>query len=103
LTSFVREGVAALEDFADGIAELNPPEELQDLQDRTVSAMRAGTDVLNDVVSDLGNTSTMQEAQTILAEAPAQQPFDSMAAVCFEAQAMADDAGVDVDYDCAEE
>jgi len=101
--SFTQDGAVALEDFIDGIAELNAPDELAEFQDRAVSAGREAIESLNDVVSALGDVSTEAELQAVLAEGGTQEPFDRLNAICFEAQALADDAGVDVDYDCEQE
>ncbi len=93
-------GSAALRVFVDGLAELNAPAELADLQDRAVSAGRAAGDSLNDITTALGDVSTGGGLEAVLAGGATREAFDRFRAICFEAQTLADDAGVDVAYDC---
>jgi ABC-type glycerol-3-phosphate transport system substrate-binding protein len=105
IVSSTEAGTATLEDFIDGVAELNPPDELTEWQDQFVSAGRAAVDAQNDFVSALGEASTEAELQTIAQEAfqQLQEPFGKLDALCVEAQGSADDAGVEVDYNCEDE
>ena len=103
LTAFVEDGAAALEDFVDGFAALSPPEELNELQDEAVSAGEAAIGVLNDLVGDLSGVTSMDEAQEVMAAAPTFEAFENLNAFCFEAESLADEAGVAVDYDCDDE
>ena len=52
------DGSATLRVFVDGLAELNAPAELAELQDRAVSAGRAAVDSLNEITAALGDAST---------------------------------------------
>lgn len=100
---FTQDGSATLEGFVDGMAELNAPDDLTEFQDRAVSAGRAAIDSLNDITTALGDVSTDDELQAVLMEGDTQEAFDRFNAICFEAQTLADDAGVDVDYECEEQ
>ena len=101
--SFTEDGAVVLEDFVDGIASLNAPDELIDFQDGAVSAGQAVIDSLEQVLSALGDVSTEEELVAVLAGAGTQEPFGRFNAICLEAENLAEDAGVDVDYDCEQE
>lgn len=100
---FTADGAGALEDFGDGVDALSPPDDLQNLHDRVVTAMRAGVDSLNDVVSALSDVSTEEEFRSVLMAGGTEETFERMAAACKEAQSAADDAGVDVEFECGED
>lgn len=101
--SFTEDGSGALEGFVDGIAELNAPSELTEFQDRAVSAGRAAIDSLNDMTTALSEVSSEDEFEAVLAGGDTQEVFDRFNDICYEAQSLADDAGVVVDYECEEE
>jgi hypothetical protein len=91
-------GVVAMEDFVNGIEQLNAPDDLVEFQDRAVSTGRETTDSLNDWVTALDDITTQDEF--VDSFNPVGEAFERFNDLCYEAQGLADDAGVDVTYNC---
>jgi hypothetical protein len=99
---FTEDGVVVVEDFVNGIEQLNAPDDLVEFQDRAVSTGREAIDSLNDLVAALDDVATEAE-QFALIESVYSETFGRLNDLRFEAQGRADDAGVDVTYDCGDE
>jgi hypothetical protein len=97
---YTEDGVVVLEDFVNGFEQLNAPDGLRDFQDRSVTAGRQAIDTMNELVTALDDVTT--EAGLIDSYEPVGEEFERFNAICFEAQGRADDAGVDVAYDCGD-
>ena len=95
---WAEDGVVVLEDFVNGYEQLNAPDDLSEFQDRAVSTGREAIDSLNDWVTALDDVTT--EAEFVDSFDPVGEAFGRFNEICVEAQGLADDAGVDVTYDC---
>lgn len=92
-----------LEDFIDGIDALNAPEEAQELQDTAVSAGRAAIDGFSDLIDEVNEAETEEDFADLVTGSNLESIFEEFGDVCEEAQAVADDNDIDVDFGCGEE
>ena len=101
--SFFDEGAAAIEKFVEGIADIDPPAEAEDLHDRVVEAGRTVVELFSDAINEIEEISTEEEFEALFEDSAIEDAFDRFTAVCLEAQAMANDNGIDVEFNCDEE
>ena len=90
--------VVVVKDIVNGYEQLNAPDDLTEFQDRAVSTGREAIDSLNDLVTALNDVTTQDEL--VNSFGPVGEALGRMNEICIEAQGLADDAGVDVTYDC---
>ncbi len=90
--------VVVLEEFVNGIEQLNAPDDLVEFQDRAVNTGREAIDSLSDWVTTLDVVTTQDEF--VYSFNPVGGALERFNEICVEAQGLADDAGVDVTYNC---
>lgn len=80
---------------------LNPPAEAEAAHDEFVSAGFAMSDAFDEVVEELGDAESMEDAFGVMSDTPDLQAAEERSNnACAALQAVADDAGIDADMDC---
>ena len=101
--SFFDEGAAAIENFVEGIADIDPPAEAENLHDRVVEAGRTVVELFSNAIDEIEEISTEEEFEALFEDSAIDDAFDRFTVVCLEVQAMANDNGFDVEYNCDDE
>lgn len=93
-----------IDEFIDGLEDLNAPDETADLQAEAVSAGREVANVVHDAVDEARGAESMAELEDFFALFETDQAvFDRFTQVCLNAEQMAADNGITVDYNCEDE
>ncbi len=101
--SFFDEGAAAIENFVESIADIDPPAEAENLHDRVVEAGRTVVEQFSNAIDEIEEISTEEEFEALFEDSAIEDAFDRFTVVCLEAQAMANENGIDVEYNCDDE
>ena len=101
--SFFDEGAAAIETFVEGIADINPPAEAEELYDEVLEAGRTVVELFGNAVDQVEEATTEEEFEALFENSAIEDAFDRFDAACDDAQAFADDRGISVDFNCGDE
>jgi hypothetical protein len=88
---------AAVDTFEEGLRDLSPPEDLEDLHDEYVAAVDEFTDFLEDASEDLEEGAPIDELQNVLF-ADGNDPFVEIERVECELVGIADEAGITLEF-----
>lgn len=101
--SFFDEGAAAIETFVEGIADIDPPEEAEELYDEVLEAGQSIVELFGDAFGQIKEATTEEEFEALFENSAIEAAFDRFDAACEDAQAFADDRGISVDFNCGDE
>lgn len=95
--------VTAVDTFEEGLRDLNPPEDIEDLHDQYVAAVDEFTDFLEGASEDVEEGAPIDELQNVLF-AGDNDPFVDIEAIECELVGVADEAGIALEFlSCPEE
>jgi hypothetical protein len=92
-----------IDEFIDGIEDLNPPDEAADLQDEAVSAGREAAQAFQDILDSAADAASLDELFALFDTAETNPAFERFDEVCLDAEALAADNGISVDFSCEQE
>ena len=92
-----------IEEFVDGIDGLNPPDEAVDLHEEAVSAGRELVEALREVIDATDSPASLEEFFAPFESVEFQAAENRFTQVCLDAEQLAADNGISVDFDCDED
>ena len=94
--------VALVEEFIDGLADLEPPDEAADLHAEAVDAGRDVEDAFNGLLDQAQDAGSIDELFGTFESGEFDEVFARFEQVCLDAEQLAADNGITVDFDCEE-
>lgn len=99
---FYYELFSLTDDFADGLADIEPSKEVEEAHDALVDLAGQFSSVWSDMSDDVKNATTEAELEELLTGDQFEEIGQRFEQACFELQRIADDGGIDVNLECGE-
>jgi hypothetical protein len=100
--SFYHDLFSLIGDFRDGLADIEPPKEVEEAHNDLVGIANEFSGAWSEISAEVESAASEAELEELLSNdefAAVGQRFEE---ACFELQRIADDSGVDVDLECGE-
>ena len=95
--------VTLLEDFVDGLAALEPPEEAAELHEEVVRAGREVVRLFGDLVGEVENVESLEDFFVLFEIEEVNAATERFDQVCLDTEQFAANNGIEVDLDCDDE
>lgn len=99
----LRRQAELLGEFVDGLSALDPPEEAADLHDEAVAAGREAEELFRQQIDEAEAADSIEALFTAFESEELTSAFDRFDQACLDAEQLAADNGITVDFSCAEE
>lgn len=100
----IRRTADLIEGFVDDLDDLNAPEEAVDVRDEAVTAGRDVARVVRDAVDEASGAETLEDLEGFFAIFETEEAvFDRFEQACLDAEQLAADNAITVDFDCEDE
>ena len=92
--------VTSFEDFVDGLADLDPPEEAADLHEEAVSAGREVVRLFGEAADEVENAQSLDDFFSLFESGELNAAIERFDQACFDLQEVADENDIVVDLSC---
>jgi len=92
-----------VEEFLDGLEDLDAPEEAAALQDEALSAGREVVELFRGLVEDIDAAETVDDVFAVFDQEDFNAAIDRFDQVCLDAEQLAADNGITIDLNCEDE